>query len=289
MGDSPSSITAQAKEFIIAMLSSSLDANQYDYLAKTCKALEEHFDSMSFHLAYSGLSRKIPREEITQLENYRSDAAKILDSWMPHLSTKDTLARVAMLCSLPLDNPERAYELIWDAFDTADMWEQIGIFSALPILPYADSYVKIAAEGLRTNMAPVFDSIALDNPYPALHFSKDAWNQMYLKAAFMERPLHRIQSVQTRSNEALAQMILDYAEERWAAGREVSPEIWQGCSGHLNSSHIEALSKLSSHEEERQRAVLDILGKQENISEWTTPDLRLSKQWDWVSLGQSLI
>jgi hypothetical protein len=76
-------------------------------------------------------------------------------------------------------------------------------------------------------MTRVYDSIALDNPYPAEYFDDGQWNQMVLKAIFMERPLYRIQGIDRRNNKDLCRIARDFAHERWAAGRLVTPELWR--------------------------------------------------------------
>ncbi len=63
------------------------------------------------------------------------------------------------------------------------------------------------------------------NPYPSERFAENRWNHMVLKAIFVGSPLHPIQGLDARANPPLARMLCDYAHERWAAGRPVSPEL----------------------------------------------------------------
>ena len=53
---------------------------------------------------------------------------------------------------------------------------------------------------------------------------------MVLKALFVDSLLDPIAGLDARANEELARIMCDYAHERWAAGRPVTPEIWR-CVG----------------------------------------------------------
>jgi hypothetical protein len=53
---------------------------------------------------------------------------------------------------------------------------------------------------------------------------------MVLKALFVGTRLDLIAGLDPRANPALARMLCDYAHERWAASRPVSPELWR-CVG----------------------------------------------------------
>jgi hypothetical protein len=72
--------------------------------------------------------------------------------------------------------------------------------------------------------------VAHRNPYPSEQLPEGAWNQMVLKALFVGVRLDPIVGLDTRANTALARMLTDYAHERWAASRTVSPELWR-CVG----------------------------------------------------------
>ncbi len=111
-------------------------------------------------------------------------------------------------------------------FATADLQEAIALYQSLPLLPYPEKFKLRAAEGVRTNMTAVFQAVALHNPYPAQYLDDLAWNQMILKAFFVGTPLDSVYGLKSRNNPQLAQMLLDYARERLAAQRSVSPQLW---------------------------------------------------------------
>ncbi len=48
----------------------------------------------------------------------------------------------------------------------ADLREQAAIYSAYALLPHQEELVESAIDGLRSNIVDVYDSIALNNPFP---------------------------------------------------------------------------------------------------------------------------
>jgi hypothetical protein len=103
-------------------------------------------------------------------------------------------------------------------------------------------------------MKAVFEAIAHRNPYPAEHFSQSAWNQLVLKALFVESALEPIQGLDARQNPDLARMLSDYAHERWAAGRRVSPELWRGVGRFADQGAVADLARVLAEGDADERA-----------------------------------
>jgi hypothetical protein len=141
---------------------------------------------------------------------------------------------------------------------TGDVSELAAFYRGLPLYPDPPRYLARATEGLRTNMKNVFEAIAHRNPYPSEQFPEAAWNQMVLKALFVGSALWPIVGLDARANPALARMLGDYAHERWAAGRPVSPELWRCVGPHAVGAALQDLEKVLKQgtEPERKAAAL---------------------------------
>lgn len=156
-------------------------------------------------------------------------------------------ARTLLLLAAPHQDKDAYLNKLEQLFSTAEMGELVALYAGLPLLPYPEAYKLRAAEGIRTNIGTVFEAIALDNPYPADYLEEGAWNQMVLKTVFVGKPLYRIYGLEKRSNPTLARILSDYAHERWAAGRTVTPELWRPVGPFLNQELIEDIRKLFTH------------------------------------------
>lgn len=159
------------------------------------------------------------------------------------------LARIYLLSRVLNEDPVQFIPKVRQLIQVADKEELRTFLKYLSVLPHPAEFTTVAVEAVRTNIATVFDAIALDNPYPAAHFNEDQWNQMFLKAAFMQRPLYRILGIEKRANANLARIIADYAHERWAASREVDPFIWRPVGPFLNAGLLRDMEKLLKSED----------------------------------------
>jgi hypothetical protein len=139
----------------------------------------------------------------------------------------DRLVRVYLLLKADKGDKETYFRAIENLFLAAEMGELVALYSALPVLPYPEMWVKRCSEGIRSNIGDVLVAIMYNNPYPSKYLDQNAWNQLVLKAFFTDKDINQIIGIDTRANKDLAYIISDYAHERWAAGREVNPNLWR--------------------------------------------------------------
>lgn len=206
---------------LAVMLRDHSSQSSWDWLERTMNGVAQSPSARNLFVNYSLLSRHFPNTAIVFSEH--SPVTLFLEE---RNTTVLELARTLMFQLVLTEDPTLA-EAVQKITEVADTSELIGFLKLLLLLPDPGQFRDLAVHTLRTNIQPVFDALVLDNPYPSIYLETHAWNQMYLKAAFMQRPLHRIVGVSERANEPLARMISDYAHERWAAGRSVDPDIWK--------------------------------------------------------------
>jgi hypothetical protein len=176
-------------------------------------------------LAARRLGKLALRPQAAELEA----AHTLRPGWDPRGWTLDQAARIGLLLAAERGADDFTRRL--DALcATADVDELVAFYRGLPLYPDAPRHRMRAAEGVRSNMKVVFEAVVHHNPYPSEQFDDPAWNQMVLKALFVGSPLAPIAGLDERANPSLARMLCDYAHERWAASRPISPELWR-CVG----------------------------------------------------------
>ncbi len=231
------------RELLDRWLARQLPAEATAWLQQSVAKLQAPAPDGDLYMAVSLVTRKVGKADL------RLDAADLRDAdaaragWDPRGWSADQAARVRLLLALESD-AARVSRCLDQLCITAVVSELAAFYRGLPLYPEPPRYVERATEGLRTNMKNVFESIAHRNPYPSEQFPEAAWNQMVLKALFVGSVLWPIVGLDTRSNPALARMLRDYAHERWAAGRPVSPELWRCVGPHATGAALEDLEKV---------------------------------------------
>ncbi len=253
------------------------------------------------YLALGLVPRRLGKDDLALLSTDLEQAGAARPGWDPSGLSVDQAARIAFLLKAG-----GAGEAFRDRFvqlcRTADVAEQVAFYRGLPLYPNPELLVHQAGEAARTNMRPVFEALAHKNPFPFEQFDENRWNHMVLKALFIGSTLHPIQGLGQRANGELAAILRDYAHERWAAGRPVTPELWRSVGdapsgGDLDKSGaLEDLKRALQGEDqlERQGAALALAGRSEPRAKAllaTAPDLAAAidqGQLNWDSLAKLL-
>jgi hypothetical protein len=209
------------------------------------------------YVALGMVPRKLGKADLALTEADLADAARARAGWDPRGWSVDQAARIVILMTGGGTGDTFAKRFT-QLCRTADVGEQVAFYRGLPLYADPERLEPQAAEGTRTNMRAVFEAVAHRNPYPKEQFSENRWNHMVLKALFVGSTLHPIQGLDERANPPLARMLSDYAHERWAAGRPVSPELWRCVGPHADAEALADLQRVlaTGSAVERQAAAL---------------------------------
>ncbi|WP_052293762.1 EboA domain-containing protein [Azospirillum sp. B510] len=148
-------------------------------------------------------------------------------------------ARAALLAAAVHAAGAEAPARLATAFRRSDTTERAAILQSLMLLPDPARFADLAADACRSSVQPVFEAIACDNRFPAVHFAEPVFNQMVLKAVFTGAPLARVAGLAERMTNGLRRMAADFRDERRAAGRPVPADL--DLLLDLGSRHDEAL------------------------------------------------
>jgi hypothetical protein len=143
----------------------------------------------------------------------------------PHWTLTDWIRAALIGKALSSVPPDRHATVVQDLFEAGEIGEQESILRTLVLFSSPEHLLETALLGCRTNARRVFEAIACDNPYPERHFPEPLFNQMVIKAIFLEVSVSRIEGLERRKGPELARMARDYASERRAAGRPVPSDV----------------------------------------------------------------
>jgi hypothetical protein len=209
------------------------------------------------YIALGLVPRRLGKADLELSDADLEAADQARPGWNPRDWSVDQAARILILLHAG-GTGERFAARFVELCRIADVAEAIALYRGLPLYPDPRLLEAQAADGTRTNMRAVFEAVAHRNPYAREQFAENRWNHMVLKALFVGSTLHPIQGLDGRANPTLARMLCDYAHERWAAGRPVSPELWRCVGPHADAEALADLQRVlaSGSAAERKAAAL---------------------------------
>jgi len=231
-----------AQELLYHWLKSRLDPKALAWLDEKSVVFSKGTESKSIFTAFSSVSRFFGKGSLHLNSEEQRNANVTVTNWLPRDWTLAEAGRVYLLLLLPAT--EASAKLIQQIYDTADVGEAVTLQKSSAVLPCPLLHMAWARDGIRSNIQLVFEAISLNNPYPALYFDEIGWNQLVVKTLFMGISIHQIVGLDARHNKALAGMFLDLAHERWAAGRDFSPELWRCVGPFANEKALVDFKKL---------------------------------------------
>lgn len=237
------------------------------WLADAAQKLRNGSDA-DLYRSISLVTRKIGKADLALSPAELAQAAAAREGWNPSDWSLDQAARIDLLLVAATDGATFLRRLD-QLCNTADVGELVAFYRGLPLYPDQPRYALRAAEGIRTNMKAVFEAVAHRNPYPSEQLSEAAWNQMVLKTLFIDSKLYPIFGLEQRANPTLARMLCDYAHERWAAGRPISPELWRCVGPYASGEMLRDLEKVleKGTDPERKAAALALTSSTDSAAQ----------------------
>jgi hypothetical protein len=265
-----------------------------DWFLGQIERLKTSHSEKDIYLALGYATRKLGKGDLELKPEERAAAGAARPYWDPSDWSIDQAARIAFVLAGQARDGKAFKTRLETLFNTADVWELIAFYRGLPVYPNPGEHVARAREGTRSAMQPIFEAVAHRNPYPMEQFDENAWNHMVLKALFIGSTLAPILGLDERANPRLARMLCDYAHERWAAQRPVSPELWRCVGPHADAAALQDLARVlaTGTTLERQAAALalsDARGPEAERQLRAVPDLDAAVQAGkitWVSIAR---
>jgi hypothetical protein len=179
----------------------------------------------AFFASYAVVGRRVGSGKL-ELSTVQREGLARAGVTRPDLWSIAELARaVLLLCAIEVLPEAEHVSLVTEIFRKGDSAEQAAAMRALALLPHPQRFVELAADACRSNVLDVFASVACDNPFPAAYFPQLNFNQMVMKALFVELSLERILGWRARLDAELSRMACDYEAERRAAGRLIPADL----------------------------------------------------------------
>lgn len=227
-------------------LSTHVEGQGFAWLDEKCRRIAESGPERVFFTSFSAVPRYTGKKNLALTQDDLQEAETLHAGWQPGHWSADQVGRALLVLSLPYSDADTYVATLERLFTNADLGEALALYQSLPLLPYPARHRARAAEGIRSNITSVFNAVALRNPYPADCLDEHAWNQMVLKAVFVGSPLYLIHGLDRRANPTLARMLVDYAHERWAARRFVTPELWRPVGSYVDDARVSDLERVLS-------------------------------------------
>lgn len=189
-----------------------------------CAQLNTSDVESDLHMFLGFVPRRLGKADVVPNSKETAAVSEAYEGWSVEDWSIDVAARIYGLLIFKSQRPFT--EMFKDLRRTSDAAEMIALYRGLALYPEPQSLAFEVGEGLRSNLRPVFEAIAHNNPYPRDYFDEHRWNHMILKALFVGSELSPIIGLRDRANAELARILVDYAAERHAADRPITEELW---------------------------------------------------------------
>jgi hypothetical protein len=186
---------------------------------------ESSFNRDSFAESFAAAARHLGRGPLDLTAEEGAGLQEMGVDWTLGGWGLDEMGRATLLLLAARLGADEFEPLLESCYRRGENRERQAVLRSLPLLPAADRFLYVGVDACRSHVQPIFEAIACENPYPATHFPELNFNQMVLKALFINVSLERIVNLPRRVTSDLARMARAYESERRAAGRGVPDDI----------------------------------------------------------------
>lgn len=227
------------KDKLFSLLWLKLDGSGADWLKTAAQQLKtkQGDDAFNAYVTYSAMTkRKVGDESLVNVSD-----AKEQTLWRI-----DEVARIYLLDGyLNLCRYSQIAEQVNAVFKCGDESEQIAIIKGLSLIDAKGDLTTLAISTGRTNSLNLFAAIALNNPYPAEHYTERAFHQLVLKTLFMDLDIAQVIGLEQHKSPKLSQLAMDLVNERLAANRQPPGGIELVIEpSHLNDENLKQYQQL---------------------------------------------
>jgi hypothetical protein len=234
---SPAAIP-QAIELLSAWLKTRLPTDAFAWFDNELRGLQTQPEQARWFKALGMAPRKLGKADL-QPSQVELQAAQTLRQCLdPTEWSVDQTARIAFTLAFYQGDEAGFVQQVAMLIDTSEINELLAIFRGFALFPHPEALEPKAREAIRSTMRPVYEAMSHRNPYPFEFFDEAAWNQMIVKAFFLDSSIWQIQEVDERYNADLSEILISLVQERWAAGRFIAPEIWRCAVPHANAEGV---------------------------------------------------
>ena len=247
----------QAIELLSAWLKTRLPTDAFAWFDNELRGLQTQPEQARWFKALGMAPRKLGKADLQPSQVELQAAQTLRQGLDPTEWSVDQTARIAFTLAFYQGDEAGFVQQVAMLIDTSEINELLAIFRGFALFPHPEALEPKAREAIRSTMRPVYEAMSHRNPYPFEFFDEAAWNQMIVKAFFLDSSIWQIQGVDDRYNADLSVILISLVQERWAAGRFIAPEIWRCAVPHANAEGVAViLQALAGKALEREQQVI---------------------------------
>ncbi len=228
----------QAIELLSAWLRTRLPTDAFAWFDNELRGLQTQPEQARWFKALGMAPRKLGKADLQPSQVELQAAQTLRQGLDPTEWSVDQTARIAFTLAFYQGDEAGYVQQVAMLIDTSEINELLAIFRGFALFPHPEALEPKAREAIRSTMRPVYEALSHRHPYPFEFFDEAAWNQMIVKAFFLDSSIWQIQGVDERYNADLSVILILLVQERWAAGRFIAPEIWRCAVPHANAEGV---------------------------------------------------